>query len=150
MSDVDDRLRLLAHWHARRREVDDLLDPLLQHGPAAVERVSARLDDVSEALAAERLAFEAFAAAAELAQVALPRPVGALEALPVDEVAQARARAQATRDAVRGHPHPEIVDVLLHLDQDGRRRGDDPLVPPVVPPVVDLDDARPRLTPVDD
>ena len=87
---MDDRLRLLAHWHARRREVDELLAPLLAHGPAAVDRVTARLQDLTEAMDAEGVAFAAFAAAAPAPDEVDLRP-------PVDEVALARQRAAQSR-----------------------------------------------------
>ena len=109
MSDVEDRLRLLAHWHARRREVDELLEPLLAHGPAAVDRVYARLDELTQALDAERLAFAAFASAAELFAESAP-------GRPVDELAAARSRAERARLAMAGSVHPSVADVLQHVD----------------------------------
>jgi hypothetical protein len=108
---VEDRLRLLAHWHARRREVDELLEPLLAHGPAAVDRVSARLVDLAQALEAERAAFEAFAAEAALVAVDEGRGQG-----PVDEVAIARRRADLARAAMTASVHPSVTDVLEQLD----------------------------------
>ena len=53
-------LRALALWHTRRRAVDELLDPLLEYGPVAVDRVAERLAQVEALVADERRAFEAF------------------------------------------------------------------------------------------
>ena len=61
-SDARDELRALALWHARRRLVDEVLDPLLEYGPAAVDRVADRLAQVRALVLGEQQAFEAFAA----------------------------------------------------------------------------------------
>ncbi len=53
-------LRALALWHTRRRAVDELLGPLLEYGPVAVDRVAGRLFEVRELMADEVNAFEAF------------------------------------------------------------------------------------------
>ena len=53
-------LRALALWHTRRRAVDELLAPLLEYGPVAVERVAERLDAVRALVADEIAAFTAF------------------------------------------------------------------------------------------
>ena len=53
-------LRALALWHTRRRAVDELLDPLLEYGPVAVERVADRLSQVKALVLDEQRAFEAF------------------------------------------------------------------------------------------
>jgi hypothetical protein len=53
-------LRALALWHTRRRAVDELLEPLLEYGPVAVERVADRLAQVKELVTDEQRAFEAF------------------------------------------------------------------------------------------
>ena len=53
-------LRALALWHTRRRAVDELLDPLLEYGPVAVDRVSERLAQVRALMSDEQRAFEAF------------------------------------------------------------------------------------------
>ncbi|MCU1673520.1 MAG: hypothetical protein JWN77_1633 [Frankiales bacterium] len=55
-------LRALALWHTRRRMVDELLLPLLEYGPVAVDRVGERLSEVRALMAAEQRSFEAFAA----------------------------------------------------------------------------------------
>ena len=55
-------LRALALWHTRRRRVDEMLTPLLEYGPVAVDRVSERLDEVRDLVMAELGAFEAFVA----------------------------------------------------------------------------------------
>ena len=59
-SDAREELRALALWHARRRLVDELLDPLLEYGPAAVDRVADRLAQVRALVRSEQQAFEAF------------------------------------------------------------------------------------------
>ena len=106
---MDDRLRLLARWHARRRDLDTLLMPLLAHGPAAVDRVTDRLSVLRQAREAERLAFEAFAAVTELAEA--ERRAG--DTVPLDELARARRRAAHARAASRDAVHPELAAVLL-------------------------------------
>jgi hypothetical protein len=53
-------LRALALWHTRRRAVDELLAPLLEYGPVAVDRVADRLGDIRMIVDDERRAFEAF------------------------------------------------------------------------------------------
>jgi hypothetical protein len=53
-------LRALALWHTRRRAVDELLNPLLEYGPVAVERVAERLAQVQDLVLDEQRAFEAF------------------------------------------------------------------------------------------
>jgi hypothetical protein len=53
-------LRALALWHTRRRAVDELLEPLLEYGPVAVERVADRLAQVKDLVTDEQRAFEAF------------------------------------------------------------------------------------------
>ncbi len=56
-------LRALALWHTRRRMVDELLVPLLEYGPVAVDRVADRLPELRSLVHAEELAFDAFVAA---------------------------------------------------------------------------------------
>jgi hypothetical protein len=58
--DPRSELRALALWHTRRRAVDEMLDPLLEYGPVAVERVAERLSQVQALVADEQRAFEAF------------------------------------------------------------------------------------------
>jgi hypothetical protein len=53
-------LRALALWHTRRRAVDELLEPLLEYGPVAVERVAERLPQVRSLVVDEQRAFQAF------------------------------------------------------------------------------------------
>jgi hypothetical protein len=53
-------LRALALWHTRRRMVDEMLAPLLEYGPVAVDRVSDRLEELRNLVLAEVSAFEAF------------------------------------------------------------------------------------------
>lgn len=61
-SDPRAELRALALWHTRRRMVDELLVPLLEYGPVAVDRVSDRLGEIRALVAAEEAAFDAFVA----------------------------------------------------------------------------------------
>jgi hypothetical protein len=53
-------LRALALWHTRRRAVDDLLSPLLEYGPVAVDRVAEHLTQMQALVADEQRAFNAF------------------------------------------------------------------------------------------
>src|SRR5215217_7618831 len=55
-----DELRALALWHTSRRAVDELLEPLLEYGPVAVDRVADRLSQVRALVAEEQRAFDAF------------------------------------------------------------------------------------------
>lgn len=89
---MDQRLRLLAHWHARRRQVDELMTPLLACGPAAVQRVYARLPELTQAMSAEREAFEAFATATGPGSAQRSGDQRGCS-VPVDELARARRRA---------------------------------------------------------
>jgi len=61
-SDPRAELRALALWHARRRAVDEMLEPLLEYGPVAVDRVSDRLAQVHVLVDEEAAAFTAFVA----------------------------------------------------------------------------------------
>ena len=56
-------LRALALWHTRRRMVDELLVPLLEYGPVAVDRVAERLPELRALVHAEEMAFDAFVTA---------------------------------------------------------------------------------------
>lgn len=53
-------LRALALWHTRRRSVDELLLPLLEYGPVAVDRVADRMPEMQAAMSDEQRAFDAF------------------------------------------------------------------------------------------
>jgi hypothetical protein len=125
---MDDRLRLLARWQARRREVDELLAPLLAHGPAAVDRVGHRLADVQLAMAAEQDAYAAFCA-----EVGSDHAI-TLDSSPVDELAQARRRALRVRHAalVRQRSYDLPGDLLE------------------VPPLLEVVDAAPAPRPAPD
>ena len=59
------QLRALARWHTSRRAVDELVMPMLEIGPIAVDRVSDQLADLQQLLRDEQAAFEAFAALVE-------------------------------------------------------------------------------------
>jgi hypothetical protein len=59
-ADPRTELRALALWHTRRRAVDELLAPLLEYGPVAVDRVADRLSDIRLIVDDERRAFDAF------------------------------------------------------------------------------------------
>ncbi|MCU1589548.1 MAG: hypothetical protein JWP11_804 [Frankiales bacterium] len=53
-------LRALALWHTRRRVVDEVLAPLLEYGPVAVERVAERLPQIKDLVSDEQRAFDSF------------------------------------------------------------------------------------------
>ena len=53
-------LRALALWHSRRRSVDEVLAPLLEYGPIAVDRVADRLAELTALVRAEGEAFASF------------------------------------------------------------------------------------------
>lgn len=55
------QLRALARWHSSRRAVDDLVTPLLEYGPIALDRVSDQLAALQQMLRDESEAFDAFA-----------------------------------------------------------------------------------------
>lgn len=59
-TDPRSELRALALWHTRRRTVDELLAPLLEYGPVAVERVADRLSELRGLMTDEQRAFESF------------------------------------------------------------------------------------------
>ncbi len=59
-SDDPAALRALARWHTSRRAVDELVEPMLEYGPIAVDRVIDRLPDVQELVREEEAAFAAF------------------------------------------------------------------------------------------
>ena len=107
-------MRLLALWHARRRDLDELLEPLLAQGPLAVERVATHLGPVTAAVAGERAAYDAFlqAAASRAAEDARRAGPGG----PVPDERFVRAREQAL---VSGHPSggtgPARDDVVVEL-----------------------------------
>lgn len=58
-------LRALARWHASRRAVEQVVEPLLAYGPMATERVSERLGELRAMLAEEQAAFDTFVALVE-------------------------------------------------------------------------------------
>ncbi len=59
-TDPRTELRALALWHTRRRIVDEMLAPLLEYGPVAVERVADRLAELQALVADEQGAFTSF------------------------------------------------------------------------------------------
>ncbi|MEO6205265.1 MAG: hypothetical protein ABIO67_07790 [Mycobacteriales bacterium] len=59
-SDDPAALRALARWHTSRRAVDELVEPMLEYGPIAVDRVIDRLPYVQQAVRAEEEAFASF------------------------------------------------------------------------------------------
>lgn len=68
-----DELRRLAHWLARRREVDEAVAGLTAYGPAAADQVHSHLDALRGLLTAEREAWAAVEAAApQVPQAPLP------------------------------------------------------------------------------
>ena len=56
------QLRALARWHTSRRAVDELVEPMLEIGPIAVDRVSDQLVQLQQLLREEHSAFDAFTA----------------------------------------------------------------------------------------
>jgi hypothetical protein len=83
-NDAREELRALALWHTRRRLVDELLDPLLEYGPAAVDRVAERLAQVESLVESERQAFLAFAALVAERREPSQRTAVVLDLFPVD------------------------------------------------------------------
>lgn len=68
-----DELRRLALWLSRRRAVDEAVEVLTAHGPAAGDRLYAHLTALQQLLALEHEAFDAVAAAAPVVpQLPLP------------------------------------------------------------------------------
>ena len=68
-----DELRRLAHWLARRREVDEAVAGLTAYGPAAADQVHSHLDALRGLLAAEHEAWTAVEdAAPQVPQAPLP------------------------------------------------------------------------------
>ena len=61
-SDDPAALRALARWHTSRRAVDELVEPMLEYGPIAVDRVTDRLPHVQELVREEEAAFASFVA----------------------------------------------------------------------------------------
>lgn len=60
--DHTEQLLALARWHTSRRAVDELVAPMLEIGPVAVDRVSDQLAALQQLLRDEQAAFDAFAA----------------------------------------------------------------------------------------
>lgn len=60
-----DRAVLLLRWLRARRALEEALEPLLVHGPAAEDRVSARLELVQRLEETSRLAFDDYRAAVQ-------------------------------------------------------------------------------------
>ncbi len=102
---TDERLPLLALWHARRRELDELLSPLLVYGPLAVERVAEHLAELQQAEEAESAAYSAFLVAQELA---VARQAG----VPADELADLQERLRVARTHARAFVHPLVGRAL--------------------------------------
>lgn len=102
---TDERLPMLALWHARRRELDELLSPLLVYGPLAVEKVADHLDELRLAEEAESAAYRAFLAAQDLA-VAQADGTGAVELAALAE------QCRAARQQARAYVHPLVGRAL--------------------------------------
>ena len=105
---MDDlRSDLLNLWQLRRRQLDDLLEPLLAH-PSAATSVAENLSDVVAAADNERAAFEAFLAAHEVLDGAddlLAGESGQAGEFD-DDLAEARLRVSRTTDLIRRQGHP--------------------------------------------
>lgn len=92
-----------------------MLDPLLSHGPAAVDRVHGRLDEIAGRVQAEQAAFAAFSEEVRR-QSGAAVPTGAQL---VDELRAARtSRARAAH--ADGMDDLSVEQVLQQID---RRRG---------------------------
>ncbi len=104
LGQVDEEpLRLLALWHARRRDLDEMLEPLLAHGPVAVERVARHLPSVTGAVAGERAAFDAFLAAQDLQRLAAQAVADRAAA---DDLEHVHDRFVRAREQARRYVHP--------------------------------------------
>ena len=119
---MDDlRSDLLTLWQLRRRELDDMLAPLVKVGALAATQIVANLSAVIAAADNERAAFEAFLAAHEL--VADEDPGGedglaAVEAMDGDELTEARQRSAGAADAARRQGHPSLAGAIVELPED--------------------------------
>lgn len=102
---TDERLPLLALWHARRRELDELLAPLLVYGPLAVERVSEHLAELRLAEEAEAAAYQAFLAAQAVA-------VAESDGTGPAELAELADRLRSARQRARAYVHPLVGRAL--------------------------------------
>ena len=100
----DLRSDLLALWRLRRRQLDDLLAPLLVQNSLAATRVVENLADVIAAADNERAAFEAFLAAHERVEEDLAEQDEAAGRPPADldddELSEARQRIVAATGAL--------------------------------------------------
>ncbi|MCW2623250.1 MAG: hypothetical protein JWL64_2852 [Frankiales bacterium] len=134
---MEDRLRLLARWQARRRDVDELLGPLLAHGPAAVDRVTLKLAEVTQAIEAEREAYDLFETAAAQALALEPAPRATR---PVDELAVARRRALRSRLGTSGELRDSSPADTRTLLPDG---GGYPPVLEIIAPRAAVEDQAP-------
>ena len=112
---ADVRTQLLALWHARRRELDELLEPLLAYGPVAAARVVEHLAEVTVAADNERAAFQAFLAAHELSEAERSH----LAHVGDDELARARLRFAEAKAEARRFVHPSVTEALIDADPEG-------------------------------
>ena len=96
---------MLALWHARRRELDELLSPLLVYGPLAVEKVAEHLDELRLAEEAEAAAYRAFLAAQD---VVMAEADGTGPA----ELAELVEQSRAARSRARAYVHPLVGRAL--------------------------------------
>jgi hypothetical protein len=106
----DERLRLLALWHSRRRELDDLVEPLLLHGPAAVGRVDGRIGEITVAVRSEMAAFEALCEALALHRAAPD--------VADDDLGLLRQRADRARSLARQRLQPGLLSDLERLREE--------------------------------
>ena len=119
---MDDlRSDLLTLWQLRRRELDDLLAPLIGVGALAATQIVANLSAVIAAADNERAAFEAFLAAHELVVEEDPGDedgLAAVEALETDDLTEARQRTAGSTEAARRQGHPSLAGATLELPED--------------------------------
>lgn len=108
---MDDlRSDLLKAWQLRRRQLDELLEPLLVEGPFAAAAIALHLPEVVAAADDERAAFEAFLAAHDLgAHDPADRAVAEADPLEDDELSEARQRISRAADLSRRQGHPSQV-----------------------------------------
>ena len=103
---MDDlRSDLLRVWQLWRRQLDDLLVPLLADEALTLAAVTAHLSGLIAAADLERTAFEAFLAAHELLDRAVEEP-GPTAPEDDDELSEARQRALRATDLSRRQGHP--------------------------------------------
>ena len=119
---MDDlRSDLLTLWQLRRRELDDLLAPLIGVGALAATQIVANLSAVIAAADNERAAFEAFLAAHELVvdeHSGDGDELAAFEAIDPVDLTEARRRSAGAADAARRQGHPSLAGAAVEPPED--------------------------------